>query len=1050
MKLKTIAKLFGAVVEDDYSGSPELPGWFRWYLDHMPVRENVYGTLIDLGLNGTQANIIIERIWPQVATIQQEAIALAKAGNESGAIAKLNEAASLAERLARETADERLLGMGIESEPSRAMEERSMAEQYGAEKGPFDFAWINNAARQIFEGLFQGNLPAEARQAFEAFLNKDLREAWRIEDNKGTDYPAETMEWLPNALYELAGRYGANVGVAYKIGDQVAKTDWPRQVVERDNYILINDYLGAGFAQAHPELVEELMRIAADYLAARPDVTFDNLWAYAYDALKKMHPAPRRGIEIGGSVMKADPIKKMFGARERLQTALPDGEMPIRRSTVTPGRIHPLPEKKDWPSEVVERDRYIIINDWMGVGFAEAHPELVKVLKEAAASYLAIHPDIEFDDLGAYVYEVLKTIYPSKKSTKTKDEKTGGGVMKLLSLRSILMAAASLGDLLSLLRKVKDPDKEVTAAIKKLEGMVAKYDEGAKVEDVGTAAMKRILTQLKKTPKPTEDRPRTRVLKAIKLLEDLLKTKVGSAVLQASIVQVARILKAVDEPTEEVKDAVKLADQLAKSYEEGGPKKYGKVVSVEGMTKLLKILEAIEEKPDPVVKAVAVLKKLLGAEEEKPVTPGERGALPSYGLAKLETALKPGVYRARLIRAGEALDGTTWPEDQLKAAFEKGYFEGVPVNAISYTGNYGPDIEYHLPLDTEIAGKVVGNQVGFIKDAKWDDEEHAGYGFVYITEAERRNLIDAMLEQGLDAPGMSIYADGMKDENDIVTGINGVTSMDLVTFPAADGAILSQALTASVKEWGALRKKLQAGEPTVAAATSDAGGTEVGAAAAKRTPKQHFGRIYSKTVAISKKYLAEWIDELHGYVFEGELADTKENHAAIQAEIDKIIQTLTKSTYSKTEADRVWGTAEKALWRVADRLWEAQEGKQAKTGGGIMSPTALEQRLDVVEKISQGLNERVVQADVDGMIEMKLQASKLPEKVQTALRGQLLGKQLTEEEVDSFIKFQQGITDDLAVDVAENAHVTLDGAILPGEGKDTLKGALTALFEKQS
>lgn len=114
-----------------------------------------------------------------------------------------------------------------------------------------------------------------------------------------------------------------------------------------------------------------------------------------------------------------------------------------------------------------------------------------------------------------------------------------------------------------------------------------------------------------------------------------------------------------------------------------------------------------------------------------------------------------------------------------------------------------------------------------------------------------------------------------------------------------------------------------------------------------------------------------------------------------------------------------------------------------------MSPTALEQRLDVVEKISQGLNERVAQADVDGMIEMKLQASKLPDKVQAALRGQLLGKQLTEAEVDSFIKFQQGITDDLATELAATAHVTLGGGVLPGEGKDTLEGALTALFEKQ-
>ena len=1249
MKLKTIAKLFGAAERD-----ATLPSWFRWYLDHMPVRENVYGTLVGLGLNGTQANVIIERIWPQVAFIQQEAIDLAKAGNESGAIAKLNAAASLAERLAREAAEhERLLGRGIEPEPPRAMEERDMAAQYG-------------------------------------------------------------------------------------------KADWPRQVVERDNYILINDYLGAGFAQAHPELVEELTQIAADYLAARPAVAFDGLWAYTYDALKKMYPARRRGIEVGGGVIEAaedintsliwdipmwkdihnslarnlanrlnideyvtDELNKLGFAsyddvREYMwqaavlittdiaQTALslapsglteeerinevlasveneakrrinemiaqlrvpePEGYQGVGTEELIKQALIQLDqtglshetlvwiEQKDWYPEALRAVQQTPYNDlaldllrksieraalgyersfsykyktlWpygpkkTGGGMVEASTiakmfgantdvrepttadfleqlnlyldgigfgygaisildDTIAVLQRMWDKFLATawetakekHPTDAFDafsemfflqraDVQEIIHDTLarnmreisltstemenyrrmaevtlrdyihryrplsyaklerllqwgmeaweKTIRsPEHKldydyaliqakqmvdqsavkqfkpeielapfSEQIMKEKTGGGIMspKLLSLRSILMAAASLGDLLSLLRKVKEPTKEVTAAIKKLEGMVAKYDEGAKLEDVGTASMKRILANLKKVPKPTADNPRTRVLKSIKLLEDLLKTKVSSAVLQASIVQVARILKAVEEPTEEVKAAIKLADQLAKSYEEGGPQKYGKVVSVEGMTKLLKMLEAIEEKPDPVVKAVAALKKLLGAEEEKAVVPGERGELPSYGLAKLETALKPGVYRARLIRAGEALDGTTWPEEQLKIAFEKGYFEGVPVNAISYTGNYGPDIEYHLPLDTEIAGKVVGNQVGFIKDAKWDDEEHAGYGFVYITETERRNLIDAMLEQGIDTPGMSIYADGMKDENDIVTGINGVTSMDLVTFPAADGAILSQALTSSVKEWGEMRKKLR----TAAPEQQD------------RRPWTQTPWPKAKTDdgdgRVSRQKVKIWVGE--GWEGGGlgdstseafkrggdELADKAVEAATdvAYAECQRLVNTgmdVDKALDTMSMADnslmiQAMKAALKAVGLTQEDVWREQVFGAKKTGGGIMSPTALEQRLDVVEKISQGLNERVAQADVDGMIEMKLQASKLPDKVQAALRGQLLGKQLTEAEVDSFIKFQQGITDDLATELAATAHVTLGGGVLPGEGKDTLEGALTALFEKQ-
>ena len=116
----------------------------------------------------------------------------------------------------------------------------------------------------------------------------------------------------------------------------------------------------------------------------------------------------------------------------------------------------------------------------------------------------------------------------------------------------------------------------------------------------------------------------------------------------------------------------------------------------------------------------------------------------------------------------------------------------------------------------------------------------------------------------------------------------------------------------------------------------------------------------------------------------------------------------------------------------------------------MMDQTALEKRLDSVEKISRGLNERVVQADIDGMIDQKLQASKLPASVQGALRTQLTGKQLDEKEVQSFIGFQQDICDKLAVTVEANAGVTLEGGLLPGkDGEDTLEGAVKALFDSQ-
>lgn len=116
----------------------------------------------------------------------------------------------------------------------------------------------------------------------------------------------------------------------------------------------------------------------------------------------------------------------------------------------------------------------------------------------------------------------------------------------------------------------------------------------------------------------------------------------------------------------------------------------------------------------------------------------------------------------------------------------------------------------------------------------------------------------------------------------------------------------------------------------------------------------------------------------------------------------------------------------------------------------MMDQTALEKRLDSVEKISRGLNERVVQADIDGMIDQKLQASKLPASVQSALRTQLTGKPLGVEEVESFIGFQQGVCDNLAVKLGADAGVTLEGGLLSeGEGEDTLEGAVKALFDSQ-
>jgi len=521
------------------------------------------------------------------------------------------------------------------------------------------------------------------------------------------------------------------------------------------------------------------------------------------------------------------------------------------------------------------------------------------------------------------------------------NEKVGGGMMmKPLSLRGVLMASASLGDLLAVLKQVQGPTDHVKKAVKQLEGMVAKYDEGAGAKDVKAEAIKAIQTLLKKVPKPTEDHPRTRVMRALKLLEKMLGKNVSAGILSASIVEVAKLLKAIADQSDEVKKAVKMAADLAEAYEKGAPQGYGNIVSVQGMTKLLKALEAIEDKPTGVTKAIKSLKGLMGTEE--------KSTLPGYGVSKLETATAPGVYRARLISEGPALDGTNWDAEQLKSAVERHLFDGVPLNAISYSGSYGPDIEYHLPVDSALVGQVVGNQVGFIQPgATWEFDDglkkFAAFGNVCITDPSRRNLVDAMLDQGLDAPGMSIYADGSKDDNEMVTGITAVHSMDLVTFPAADGYILSQALTASIKEWGQMKTRLMAAGNPAGYTTGSGGGKDWGV----------IWETYldSRLRPLAARAVADAITQLNDLDIPlsadaWQSTDIKDSDAEAEDILERVQDDLMKlfaSPNIDTGQLPVWGAAlirkygneyAASLIDTATNLWKGITSK--KVGGGIM------------------------------------------------------------------------------------------------------------------
>lgn len=618
-------------------------------------------------------------------------------------------------------------------------------------------------------------------------------------------------------------------------------------------------------------------------------------------------------------------------------------------------------------------------------------------------------------------------------------------------LRRLLIAAASLGDLLSQLKK-SGGDENVKKAVEQLEKMVASYDEGATLKDVTKENLQKLLAALKKAGDDEN------VKKAVKLLEKILEEPVSAGRLLGSIADVYDLLKKIESPNEELAKAIEVAKGLAEQYsgEEDG---YGRVVSVEGLTKLLKLLEKVEDKPEQVTKAIKDLKMLLGLTDE-----GGEGepSLPAYGVGKLESAGKPGVYRARLIRAGIALDDTDWEDDALKSAVEQGLFNGVPVNAITYTGNYGQSVEYHLPEDTGLVGQIVGNQVGFTKDAEWVPDERAVYSMVYVTDRNRRDLIDASLSAGIDAPGMSIYADGYKTAEGQVKRINAIHSMDLVTYPVADGAILSRVMAAAVTAWGK-RRRVKAADaeeagrqtPVITPNLPDAQAPQIKQSAEAQEPQLLKG-VRPQGVSI-ETYTNRVISAVAEHLsLSAEKARGMLDSLGILGDLKKWLTEELPAAGEVPPMPEDWCDAvDSALSGLSAEQVQAMLGTHTTTGGAAMDrpvahrPAGISTRLGRIEKMQADLNARVAQADRDAMIEQKVTASKLPPHVKAALQGQLLGKEVSPQEIDGFIQFQQGICDDLAVGLAGTAGVTLEGGMLPSEdGLDPLQAELKKLFGK--
>ena len=185
-----------------------------------------------------------------------------------------------------------------------------------------------------------------------------------------------------------------------------------------------------------------------------------------------------------------------------------------------------------------------------------------------------------------------------------------------------------------------------------------------------------------------------------------------------------------------------------------------------------------------------------------------------------------------------------------------------------------------------------------------------------------------------------------------------------------------------------------------------------------------------------------------------DINDSDTEQESIMERVQNDLMKLFASPNIDTGQLPVWGAAlirkygneyATSLIDAATGLWKGVTSKEI--GGGMM--TAEDTRLSEVERIAHRLEQRVVQADTDEMIDQRLQASKLPENVRGVVRAQLIGKQVSPEETESFIGLQEGICEKLQTGLAEKAGVTLEGALLPGGEDDTIDGALTKLLESQ-
>jgi len=539
--------------------------------------------------------------------------------------------------------------------------------------------------------------------------------------------------------------------------------------------------------------------------------------------------------------------------------------------------------------------------------------------------------------------------------------------------------------------------------------------------------------------------------------------------LLASTAQVGEIFTLLSSEKEPDKGLTAVVKAFNKALEKQG--KTGVEISEKELRGFQASLKKLGELPESAARALKLLNEFLGDEEEpsgkankkgQAGKKGKAGGVPTslssflkkledtpdgnlsvFSKTKLKASAKAGIYRARLIKAGAALDGTIWTAKALKQAVADKLFDDVPVKEMVFKGRYG-DITNHLDDESIPTDMLFGNTLGFTKHAVWDPSEQAVYASVFLTSSDRQALIDAMIKNGVELPGLSIYARGDVADGHQVVQINKVDSMDFVTFPAAEGRILSKALTASVKNFQALLKaaeeipalddeaKASFGKPAESSEQEEApppASPEV--AKFDKTWLQKTGKELAASMLAGAE-VPEGVDP----AVESAITEIGEGYDVASFPLEEYLK-LVNAVYGAVFPDKQDATGGAVSGQEEEKSAPtiAELAKGEALGGAPMENQTVMSGLpgQRMARDVHAIKSRIITADTEEMVAERLRASGLSNEMMLEMAKTFKGKPVTEAEVEEFIAFGRRVEAGLSGKLSRRAAVTLDGAPVGAE-----------------